>query len=88
LVAAAGSALYSFHLARAWRLVYIVTATGRERGVMRPFALVISPLLAGDRLTTISLGASALSSAAPFSMAVASSGASTVPSRTAWAAIL
>jgi hypothetical protein len=54
---------------------------------MRPFALEIAAgdfaLAAGHRRIAISLVAGTLNSAAPFSMAVVSSGASTAPSQTA-----
>jgi hypothetical protein len=59
---------------------------------MRPFAPEIAAgdfaLATDDRRIAISLFAGTLNSAAPFSIAVATSGASIVPSRTAFAAIL
>jgi hypothetical protein len=57
---------------------------GRKRQVMRPVTLKVGPgdlaLPARHRLTAINRLAPTLNSAAPFSMAVASSGASTMPS--------
>jgi hypothetical protein len=65
---------------------------GRERHVMRPFALKVSAgdfaLAAGHRRIAISLLAGTLNSAAAFSIAVVSSGASTAPSQTALLASL
>jgi hypothetical protein len=59
---------------------------------MRPFALEIAAgdfaLAAGHRLTTSSLVAGTLNSVAAFSNAAALSGASTMPSHTAFLAIL
>jgi hypothetical protein len=65
---------------------------GRKRDVMRPFALEIVAgnfaLSAGHRRIAISLVAGTLNSAAPLSIAVASSGASMTPRKAALAAIL
>ena len=67
-------------------------AFGGKRHVMPPTALEIATgdfgFAAGHRLTAISLEAGTLNSAAAFSIAVASSGASTSPSQTALLAIL
>ena len=60
--------------------------------MMRPFALEITAgdfaLAPGHRLIAVSLFAGTLNSTAAFSIAVASSGASKVPSHTALLAIL
>jgi hypothetical protein len=65
---------------------------GRKCHVMRPFALEIAAgdfaIAAGHRRIAISLVTGTLNSTAAFSMAVASSEASTVPSQTALLAIL
>jgi hypothetical protein len=69
-----------------------VPVIGWKRDVMRPFALEITArdfaFAAGHRLTTSSLVAGTLNSAAAFSNAAALSGASTMPSHTAFLAIL
>jgi hypothetical protein len=79
-----GSAKYDFTVHAVQHLF------GRERHVMLPFALEISAgdfaFAADHRRIAISLLAGTLNSAAPFSMAAASSGASTMPSRSALAA--
>jgi hypothetical protein len=64
---------------------------GWWHNVMRTFALEITPgdfALAGHRRIASSLFAGTLNSAAPFSMAAASSTASMIPSRSCLAAIL
>jgi hypothetical protein len=66
--------------------------SGRERHIMRPVSLEVVAgdfaLAAGHRRIAISLLAGTLNSAAAFSIAAASSAASTSPSQTALLAIL